>query len=237
VLSTVTAAYRPLHLQELGILSGFPGDISGIEDVAKIVKMSGSFLTVRDDNVYIIHQSAKDFLDASHTLFPSGTREVHYAIFSRSLQVMSETLRRDMYDLRAPGFPIDQVKVKQPDPDPLAAVRYSCVYWVDHLHNANSGSYSVYMILLEFFLYWLAFLGLLGGIALNKHPWHQSDLCDCGAIHTFLREKYLYWLEALSLLRSMSDGVLAITKLEGLLQVSHKSVVLCYCLGIVLISV
>ncbi|KAL2140827.1 hypothetical protein VTI28DRAFT_3191 [Corynascus sepedonium] len=40
---------------------------------------------------------------------------------------------------------------------------------------------------------------------------------DHGVVHTFLKTKYLYWLEALSLLRAMSDAVMAIRKLEALL--------------------
>jgi hypothetical protein len=40
-------------------------------------------------------------------------------------------LRRDIYNLRTPGIYINQVK--QPSPDLLAVVRYSCLYWVDHL--------------------------------------------------------------------------------------------------------
>ena len=53
-------------------------------------------------------------------------QDVHNTIFSRSLQSMSRVLRRDVYWLGAPGITIDQVK--QPDPDPLAPVRYSCLY-------------------------------------------------------------------------------------------------------------
>jgi hypothetical protein len=37
-----------------------------------------------------------------------------------------------MYNLRAAGYPIEQVE--QPDPDPLGTSRYSCVYWIDHLY-------------------------------------------------------------------------------------------------------
>jgi hypothetical protein len=48
---------------------------------------------------------------------------------------MSRTLRRDIYSLRAPGYPIEQVR--QPDPDPLATSRYSCVYWIDHLLDCD----------------------------------------------------------------------------------------------------
>ena len=35
----------------------------------------------------------------------------------------------------------------------------------------------------------------------------------------FLRERYLYWLEALSLLRGMTEGILATQKLERILRV------------------
>jgi len=209
VLSTVTTAYRPLHLAELGVLSDLPGDISSVnESVVKIVNMCGSFLTLRDDNVYIIHQSAKDFLsaDASHDIFLCGVGDVHHTIFSRSLEVMSKTLRRDIYGLCAPGFPIDQVE--QPDPDPLAAAEYSCVYWVDHLCDWDS----------------------------SKSAKHGDDLQDGGVVDKFLRQKYLYWLEGLSLRRSISEGVLSMAKLEGLLQVSFKPVVLFYYLRSVLTS-
>jgi hypothetical protein len=46
-------------------------------------------------------------------------------------------------------------------------------------------------------------------------------LCDDGAIDAFLRKHFLHWLEALSLMKAISDGVLAIAKLIGLLTVSY----------------
>jgi hypothetical protein len=134
VLSIVITAYRPLHLQELYVLSGLPTQVQNVnQPTATIVKMCGSFLTIRDNNVYIIHQSAKDFLskEASYDIFPREIGDVHHSIFLKSLETMSKTLRRDIYNLRAPGYAIEWVK--QPDPDPLAASRYSCIYWVNHL--------------------------------------------------------------------------------------------------------
>ena len=194
VLSIVIAAYRPLHLQELYVLSGLPTQVPDInQSTAAIVKMCGSFLTIRDDTVYIIHQSAKDFLcqEASPEIFPCGVEDVHYSIFLRSLETMtiSKTLRRDIYSLRALGYPIEQVK--QPDPDPLAAIRYSCIYWVDHLYAWNSNSCVNYKV----------------------------DLQDKGIVDMFIKTKYLHWLEALSLCRSMSKGVLSMAKLEAVIQV------------------
>ncbi|TEY28939.1 hypothetical protein BOTCAL_0983g00020 [Botryotinia calthae] len=49
--------------------------------------------------------------------------------------IISNTLKRDIYNLCYPGFPIDQVK--QPDPDPLAYIQYSCIHWVDHLKDGD----------------------------------------------------------------------------------------------------
>ncbi|KAG4444050.1 hypothetical protein IFR05_000510 [Cadophora sp. M221] len=192
ILSIVAAVRRPVTLEELVSLDNnlhkldCPEDLSDdIEDLEQIIGQCGSFLTIRDSTVYFVHQSAKDFLlqeTTSQQLFRSGISEVNHAIFSRSLQIMFITLRRDIYSLRAPGITIDQVK--QPDPDPLAAVRYSCLYWVDHLLESQKGDNTI------------------------------RDLED-SPVHIFFRQYFLHWLEALSLLKSVSEGVVMIRKLEG----------------------
>ena len=61
--------------------------------------------------------------DASNEVLPSGTAAVHYNVYSKSMEVMSGTLRRNIYGLCAPGFPIEQVQ--QPDPDPLVKAGYA----------------------------------------------------------------------------------------------------------------
>ncbi|PQE03465.1 Vegetative incompatibility HET-E-1 protein [Rutstroemia sp. NJR-2017a BBW] len=103
---------------------------------------------------------------------------------------MSRILRRDVYNLRAPGISIDQVK--QPNPDPLAAVRYSCLYWIDHLLDSNTRGNS------------------------------NDDLKDSGSVHKFLCQSFLYWFEALSLMRSLANGVVMIIKLEDWVQANES---------------
>jgi hypothetical protein len=209
ILAIVTVVYRSITLKELTSFVEIPGIASNdLESLAKIIRLCGSFLTLREDTIRFVHQSAKDFLleKAFDEIFISGPGDVHYTIFLRSLEVMSRTLQRDMYGLRAPGFPID--KVKQPDRNPLAAVDYSCVYWVDHLCDWYS----------------------------SKGAKHRDDIQDGYMVYKFLREKYLYWLEALSLRRSMSEGVLSMDKLDGLLEVSLKPVMPFYYLESVLTS-
>jgi hypothetical protein len=199
ILAVATIVRRPISLHELtslvDILEGVSDDT---ESLMEIVALCGSFLTVRERTVYFIHQSAKDFLlsKASDTIFPSGMEDLNYEIFSRSLGAMSANLGRDMYGLRAPGSAIDQVRV--PEPDPLATVRYSCIYWIDHLCDSVSG------------------------MSIRQN----SESGNGGAVHTFLEKTYLYWLEALSLLRGMSEGVIAMGKLEDLL-VSYRPIILC----------
>ena len=46
----------------------------------------------------------------------------------------------------------------------------------------------------------------------------NSDLCDNGQVHTFLRKHFLHWLEALSLMGNMSDGVIMVRTLDSMLS-------------------
>ncbi|KAF1959925.1 HET-R [Byssothecium circinans] len=174
VLSTVVATYRPLHMQELCFLADLPNQgLDTEETTATIVKMCGSFLTVQEAYVYVIHQSATDFLSDEVSVFPSGMREVCGQIVSRSIQIMSRTLRRDMYSLGALGYPIEQVE--QPQNDPLGASRYSCVYWINHLCDWGRSSTTnssvmqdggaVHEFLRAKHLYWLEALSLCEAIS------------------------------------------------------------------------
>ncbi|KAK4031151.1 hypothetical protein C8A01DRAFT_21596, partial [Parachaetomium inaequale] len=92
VLATATLACRPLRLPELGAVSGLPGEISGeAEWMQQIVTMSGSLLTVRDETVYFVHQSAKEYLigKAASIIIPCGPAAAHWSIFQRSLDARS----------------------------------------------------------------------------------------------------------------------------------------------------
>ncbi|RDW57291.1 hypothetical protein BP5796_12741 [Coleophoma crateriformis] len=191
VLSTAILAYRPLHLLELRTLAGLKNNISDI-DQERIINLCGSFLTVRDKHVYLIHQSAKDYLttNASAEIFPDGPGLIHYHMFSNSLTALSQTLRRDIYNIENPRVLVDEVKT--PNPDPLALVRYSCTFWVDHLRDCDS-------------------------------PQKQIILLNNEDVHKFLQKHFLHWLEALSLIRKISEGILAITSLEQILNDTKPS--------------
>ncbi|KAK4197210.1 NACHT domain-containing protein, partial [Triangularia verruculosa] len=168
-LSFTTLAFRPLHFAEAACLLRLPSSTGApLQAIQRLVAMCGSFLTIQDDRVYLIHQSAKDYLSSCESgLFLSGEAAIHGEITLRSLEILKKVLHRDMYQLRKPGFSIDNVKT--PSPDPLIAARYSAVYWTEHLLACGPGGSGLYLqdkgivhtFFHEKFLYWLEALSLL----------------------------------------------------------------------------
>ncbi|ORY71005.1 NACHT domain-containing protein [Pseudomassariella vexata] len=140
VLAVVSVVYRPVTLQELVSLDeSLQGFSENLPEFEKVITSCGCLLNVREETVHFVHQSAKDFLlkKSDDQLFPLGLKHEHRAVFLRSLQILSSTLHRDLYSLQHPGCLIEQIQ--PPIPDPLATVRYSCIYWADHLrHRRNA---------------------------------------------------------------------------------------------------
>jgi hypothetical protein len=141
--------------------------------------------------VYFVHQSAQDFLivDAKDKMFPYGIDISHQGIFRRSLAVLSSQLHRDMYKLKAPGISVNTAQ--PPSPDPLASLRYSCIYWIDHLCKSQS----------------------------TIQASHAGRTLFTDEIMLFMKERYIYWLEGLSLCKSTTKGVLAMKALFSLAEV------------------
>lgn len=189
ILALAFTTYRPITVDELRHLVELPEDFDDDESLEEIIKLCGSFLTLRMRTIYFLHQSAKDFLQsrADNDIFPAGLPQIHLAIYSRSIEVMSGMLRRDMYSLSHPGSSIDEIQ--RPDPDPLSSSSYSCIYWVEHFCDAISG------------------------IDLDE------GLQDYNKVEKFLRNNYLYWLEALSLLRNMPSAIISMSRLLNTIQV------------------
>lgn len=205
ILAVSMIVRRPLNLHELICLIEVPPGISNdFEVLRELVAQCGSFLTIREDFIYFVHQSAKDFLllhasiSENHSsrsscwITQARMEEINYETLLRSLDAMNLVLKRDMYQLNDAGLTTDNIRV--PEPDPLASVQYSCIYWVDHLEDLIS----------------------------MENMNNRNLLHNNGIVYTFLRTKYLYWVEALSLLRNMTEGSIAIIKLERI-SVSSKN--------------
>ncbi|KAF7119223.1 hypothetical protein CNMCM5793_008968 [Aspergillus hiratsukae] len=117
-------------LPELAVLAGLQPKINP----RTIVEKCGSFLTTSGKTVSLIHQSAKEYLEANYTTkLGSGVDQGHAAIRARLIDAMGSILKHNIYALPYPGFKSSDVT--PPDPDPLAPIRYSCIFWIGHLQG------------------------------------------------------------------------------------------------------
>ncbi|OKL62331.1 hypothetical protein UA08_02283 [Talaromyces atroroseus] len=159
VLAATTLAYQNLSLSELAVLASLPTE----KDARQAVDLCGSFLTIRDKTVYMIHQSAKEHLkDHFEEIHGIDQDSGHLRIFQRCLTKLDTTLRRNIYQLSNIG--VLSTDIQTPNPDPLCSVRYACRYWVHHLKNSGitmQDEKDVHKFLLKHFLHWLEALSLM----------------------------------------------------------------------------
>jgi hypothetical protein len=160
-----------------------------------LVERCRSFLTLRNDTVFFIHQSAKDYVVSrkgqADLRFDLAVE--HGQITRRSLSVLQTALKQDICDLKKPGTLRSKVAdevVKRT----LYGIEYACCYWGYHLFN---------------------YLMQAKNATLDK-----AMLSDDGIVHRFLQEHLLHWLEALSLLQKMSESILMAQQLVSVIPVS-----------------
>ena len=180
ILCSVTLAFRPLRLKEIVVFA----QISESE-LEILVEFCGSFITVREETAYMIHSSAKDYLcDSKRTeIFISGQGIEHANTVGLCLDIMSDTLKKDICNLKTPGTRLSDI-----DESTVGALipfhaQYAGLYWVDHLQQAGHTEQES-LIIRE----------------------------DCRAIEFFKRH-FHHWLELLSLIDKVSEAVIAMTSL------------------------
>lgn len=190
VLSMVVLAYRPLHLSEMCYL--IKKDTK--EEVETAVCLCGSFLTTRNEYVYLIHQSAKDHLENVHATgaILQERSLIHNEMFNQSLEALSRKLRRNIYDLdlNNPGVSASEIATLRPHLDPLLDLRYCCTYWLDHFFESE--------------------------------PTEMVGSSE-GQISRFLEQHLLHWLEGLGLIGELQHGVLCLNKLSDC-RTQHQAI-------------
>ncbi|KAK1139236.1 hypothetical protein N8T08_001166 [Aspergillus melleus] len=168
VLAVAMLARRPLALPEIELLADLPENAA-----MPVVQECQSFLAIRNETVYFIHQSAQDYLvEHSMSLYTGakyGLQKIshiqqrfHHQIFRMCLKGMQEALKQDIYNLGRPGALTHEIE--KPDPDPLRTVAYACQYWIYHLAQnevEETNIRDVFQLLHKNFLHWLEALSLL----------------------------------------------------------------------------
>ena len=197
IIISAILAFRPLHLKELGAIADLPIELrESLSSLKRLVQFCGSFLTIQENIVYFVHQSAKDFFitDKGSKIFSSSRQEEHGKIAYWSLDFMSSILKENICDLQKPGVFAAEAQ-RRFCQSRFTHIEYACCYWVDHL--------AVY----------------LTNASRDKYD-QLSPFDNRRKVKMFLRGHFLHWLEALSLLEKVSDGVLMFKRLQSLIDVS-----------------
>ncbi|PWY84057.1 NACHT and WD40 domain protein [Aspergillus eucalypticola CBS 122712] len=165
VLCVAMVARRPLSLWEIEQLTEMETGVNAGRDY---VTECRSFLSIRGETVYFIHQSAQDWLLLNqHQLWDGSPqnaevfkKSTHREILENSLKGMMETLKENIYQL--PHYGVLSEEVETPSRDPLAAIRYSCQYWAYHLKEGElMTDIDMLGFLRQRFLHWLEALALM----------------------------------------------------------------------------
>ena len=146
--------------------------------------------------IRLLHPSFHDFVtdeDRCEDLrFSVDKLSIHSELLMRCLEVMFAVLRRNVCNLKTLGSSLHEVQKETMSRHLPSHAQYACQYWAEHLGSSRS------------------------------EQWRLLGLRDGGIIHEIFQRYYLYWLEAMSLSGKMSDAVLMVAKVGGMLKVCQS---------------
>ncbi|KAL5313288.1 hypothetical protein ACEPPN_019021 [Leptodophora sp. 'Broadleaf-Isolate-01'] len=116
------------------------------------------------------HPSFRDFLLSKDRCggYWVDEKEAHKLVATSCIQLMSQTLKKDICDMHAPGTQASQVDCSCLQEYLPPEVQYACLYWVQHLQRSGaqaSDGEDVYRFLQAHLLHWLEALGWMGKIS------------------------------------------------------------------------
>ncbi|KAH9203299.1 vegetative incompatibility protein HET-E-1 [Leptodontidium sp. 2 PMI_412] len=116
------------------------------------------------------HPSFRDFLLNKDRCgdFWVDEKEAHQLVATSCIQLMSQTLKKDICDMHAPGTQASQVDCSRLQEYLPSEVQYACLYWVQHLQRSGSWIYDneeAHRFLQAHLLHWLEALGWMGKIS------------------------------------------------------------------------
>jgi DNA-binding CsgD family transcriptional regulator len=189
--SSIPHTFRPsekvqLHARQRRVLGSIAILLSPLPaaSLAKLLSISGRQVTQTLERLQAILQVPKDvtgFLRLHHPSFRDfllskdrcedfwvDEKEAHQILAASCIQLMSQTLKKDICEMHTPGSQTSQTsqvenswieKCLPPE------VQYACLYWVQHLQRGGShvrDSEEAHRFLQAHLLHWLEALGWMG---------------------------------------------------------------------------
>lgn len=167
VLGTIILLYSQLSTKSLSELLSLPigaieGGLADLHAILDIPKDTSRALRLH-------HPSFRDFLlnkdRCSDPNFWVDEEQAHQTLAASCIQLMSQTLKKDICEMHAPGSQTSQVESSWVNKCLPPAVQYACLYWVQHLQRSGSQVHDneeVHCFFQAHLLHWLEALGWMG---------------------------------------------------------------------------
>ena len=216
LLHIVLAAQRPLSIEEMNVALVMSEEIKCYADLESylwrpdlvedtIKNVCGLFVTVVEKKVYLIHQTAREFLLGEDDAHPGPSSEVRSAqMWRKSFYarqghlVMARTcvyyLCTQDLPVQEPRGPATEIGAYELEAIGQAHVflSYAAMHWSDHSREAHS----------------LIDDSLAGGIAFTMCNPHCAPFRLWSTIHCFLFGRFATWLSESALLSNLSVSAL-----------------------------
>jgi hypothetical protein len=168
ILGSIVILFSPLPAASLAKVIR----ISGIR-VTQTLERLQAILDVPKDVAGLLrlhHPSFRDFLLNKDRCgdYWVDEKEAHQLVATSCIQLMSQTLKKDICDMHAPGIQARQVDCSRLQEYLPPEVQYACLYWVQHLQRSGSQVYDgeeAHRFLQAHLLHWLEALGWMGKIS------------------------------------------------------------------------
>jgi len=167
ILQWVTTAFRPLSLKELALACEIQ-ELDGLrqvnmDDIVQCIKgdigLCGPILTIRNEHVNLVHQSAKDFFLTEHRSFERSSTYVDYHInLTKSHADLTalclKYLTFDEFDIKPLSFRDfygENSKLAYKQLERFSFLEYSAKYWPDHYRKSCTSIESLTKAIQKFF--------------------------------------------------------------------------------------
>lgn len=168
VLGSIVVLFSPLSIQSLRELLH-----CDIHHISQTLQSLHAILDIPEsltDILHLHHPSFRDFLLSKDRCgdFWVDERETHHILAAKCIHLMSQTLKKDICGLHAPGYQATQVKSSRIQRCLPAEVQYACLYWIQHLQRSGNKAYDgkeAHRFLQAHLLHWLEALSLMGKIS------------------------------------------------------------------------
>ncbi|OBT54069.1 hypothetical protein VE04_10354 [Pseudogymnoascus sp. 24MN13] len=165
ILGSIVVLLSPLSTSSLSKLLHIPKeDIDNtFEDLYAILNIPKELTRP----LRLHHPSFRDFLLSKDRCgeFWVNEKEAHQILAASCIKLMSQTLKKDICEMHAPGSQASQVKSSWIEECLPPEVQYACLYWVQHIQRGDSQVHSrgaAHRSRQDHLLHWLEALGWMG---------------------------------------------------------------------------